>query len=216
MVLALGPAAAEVSVTPPATALSASGPVAVILWLLGAAAVAAWVVIVIKSRQIARWSRAQKALEDSVGSRPTPHSADEAIHRHAEAPGAGVLAALGAEQGDAAFLEAVAQRAIVQTRARTGALMTLLATIGSASPFVGLLGTVWGILDAFLEIGRLQSASLPVVAPAIGEALLATGVGLAAAIPAVIGYNFLNRRLDGLMARLSATGRVWAKALAAE
>ncbi len=69
-----------------------------------------------------------------------------------------------------------------------------LATVGSVSPFIGLMGTVWGVMSAFLNIGVQGSASLVVVAPGIAEALIATVAGLAAAIPAVVAYNaFTNR-----------------------
>jgi biopolymer transport protein TolQ len=68
--------------------------------------------------------------------------------------------------------------------------LSFLATVASAGPFIGLAGTVWGILQAFHEIGRQGSASLAVVAPGISEALVTTFFGLAAAIPAVIGYNY--------------------------
>ncbi len=69
-----------------------------------------------------------------------------------------------------------------------------LATTGSASPFIGLFGTVWGIMDTFKGIGARGTATLAVVAPGISEALIATAAGLAAAIPAVIFYNyFLNQ-----------------------
>lgn len=67
--------------------------------------------------------------------------------------------------------------------------LTLLATTGSTGPFIGLFGTVWGIMSSFQKIGQMGSASLAVVAPGIAEALVATAVGLAAAIPAVIFYN---------------------------
>jgi biopolymer transport protein TolQ len=68
--------------------------------------------------------------------------------------------------------------------------LNFLATTGSATPFVGLFGTVWGIMNAFRGIGQSGSASLAVVAPGIAEALITTAAGLAAAIPAVIGYNY--------------------------
>ena len=71
----------------------------------------------------------------------------------------------------------------------------ILATVGSVSPFIGLMGTVWGIMSAFLNIGSQGSASLVVVAPGIAEALIATVAGLAAAIPAVVSYNHLLVRL---------------------
>jgi biopolymer transport protein TolQ len=70
-----------------------------------------------------------------------------------------------------------------------------LATVGSVSPFIGLAGTVWGVMSSFLNIGAQGSASLVVVAPGIAEALIATIAGLAAAIPAVVGYNHLLGRL---------------------
>ncbi len=68
--------------------------------------------------------------------------------------------------------------------------LTFLATTGSTTPFIGLFGTVWGIMNSFMGIGRVGSASLAVVAPGIAEALIATAAGLAAAIPAVIAYNY--------------------------
>lgn len=68
--------------------------------------------------------------------------------------------------------------------------LTFLATTGSTTPFIGLFGTVWGIMNSFRGIGRTGSASLAVVAPGIAEALIATAAGLAAAIPAVIAYNY--------------------------
>ena len=68
--------------------------------------------------------------------------------------------------------------------------LTFLATTGSTTPFIGLFGTVWGIMNSFMGIGRIGAASLAVVAPGIAEALIATAAGLAAAIPAVVAYNY--------------------------
>lgn len=73
--------------------------------------------------------------------------------------------------------------------------LSLLATTGSTGPFIGLFGTVWGIMGSFQKIGLMKSASLAVVAPGISEALVATAVGLAAAIPAVMAYNHFITRL---------------------
>ena len=70
--------------------------------------------------------------------------------------------------------------------------LSALATVGSTAPFIGLFGTVWGIMNAFIEIAKQQSTNLAVVAPGIAEALLATGLGLLAAIPAVVFYNKLS------------------------
>jgi biopolymer transport protein TolQ len=73
--------------------------------------------------------------------------------------------------------------------------LTFLATTGNATPFIGLFGTVWGIMDAFRQIGFRGSTSLAVVAPGISEALIATAAGLFAAIPAVIAYNYFLSRM---------------------
>lgn len=88
--------------------------------------------------------------------------------------------------------------------------LSTLATIGSTSPYVGLFGTVWGIMHAFIGLGSAQQATLATVAPGIAEALIATAIGLVAAIPAVIGYNRfadqvarLEQRYDGFMEEFS-------------
>ena len=78
--------------------------------------------------------------------------------------------------------------------ARLERYLTFLATTGSTTPFIGLFGTVWGIMNSFMGIGRVGAASLAVVAPGIAEALIATAAGLAAAIPAVIAYNYFLSR----------------------
>ncbi|RMF82672.1 MAG: protein TolQ [Nitrospirae bacterium] len=80
--------------------------------------------------------------------------------------------------------------------------LTFLATTGSTAPFVGLFGTVWGIMDAFREIGARGNATLAVVAPGISEALVATAAGLAAAIPAVVAFNYFNSKIDSLTAEM--------------
>lgn len=88
----------------------------------------------------------------------------------------------------------------------------ILASIGSTAPFVGLFGTVWGIMNAFIGISQAQTTNLAVVAPGIAEALLATGIGLVAAIPAVIIYNAFARAIAGYRALLgdiaAATARL--------
>jgi biopolymer transport protein ExbB len=78
----------------------------------------------------------------------------------------------------------------------------LLATIGATAPFVGLFGTVWGIMNAFIGISESQTTNLAVVAPGIAEALLATALGLVAAIPAVVIYNHFARAIAGYRALL--------------
>lgn len=80
--------------------------------------------------------------------------------------------------------------------------LNFLATTGSVAPFVGLFGTVWGIMNSFFQIGMQESSSLAVVAPGISEALFATAIGLFAAIPAVIAYNRFSHRVNRYEARL--------------
>jgi biopolymer transport protein TolQ len=77
-------------------------------------------------------------------------------------------------------------------------MVPFLATTGSTAPFVGLFGTVWGIMNSFISIGAQKNASLDVVAPGIAEALIATAIGLVAAIPAVMAYNFFVRKINVL------------------
>jgi biopolymer transport protein TolQ len=79
--------------------------------------------------------------------------------------------------------------------------LSFLATVGSTSPYVGLFGTVWGIMNSFMALGALKQATLAQVAPGIAEALIATAIGLFAAIPAVIAYNRFSTRLDRLTGR---------------
>ena len=76
--------------------------------------------------------------------------------------------------------------------------LAFLATVGSTAPFVGLFGTVWGIMHAFIALGAVKQATLQMVAPGIAEALIATAIGLFAAIPAVMAYNRLNQRVNKL------------------
>ena len=116
------------------------------------------------------------------------------------------------ERADSRFAEIIRAESRV---ARTG--MGLLATIGATAPFVGLFGTVWGIMNSFIGISKAQTTNLAVVAPGIAEALLATAIGLVAAIPAVIFYNHFARGSRGyleLVARASgAVGRLLSRDL---
>jgi biopolymer transport protein ExbB len=122
--------------------------------------------------------------------------------------------------GDAGIKERAASSfaEIVRAEARRVRLgMGLLATIGATSPFVGLFGTVWGIMNSFIGISKSQTTNLAVVAPGIAEALLATAIGLVAAIPAVIIYNHFSRVTKGyleLVSRASgAAGRLLSRDL---
>ncbi len=87
--------------------------------------------------------------------------------------------------------------------------LSLIATISTAAPFVGLLGTVWGIMKSFHSIGLQQEASLSVVAPGISEALVNTALGLFVAIPAVFFYNLLSRKVEVISDRFEAYAKVF-------
>lgn len=117
-----------------------------------------------------------------------------------------------ADLGEDGIKERVAI-ALSRIEARAGRAMArgtgLLATIGSTAPFVGLFGTVWGIMNSFIGISQAKTTNLAVVAPGIAEALLATAIGLVAAIPAVIIYNVFARAITGYRATLSdASGEI--------
>ncbi|PIY20408.1 MAG: Tol-Pal system subunit TolQ, partial [Deltaproteobacteria bacterium CG_4_10_14_3_um_filter_60_8] len=104
-------------------------------------------------------------------------------------------------------LKRVLRKAQQQELSRLGGTLAFLATTGSSTPFIGLFGTVWGIMTSFHEIGMRGSASLTVVAPGISEALVATAAGLAVAIPAVIFYNYFSNQLmelEGAMQNFSS------------
>ena len=189
-----------------------------VLALLGVASVASWAVILHKTRELnaaeADSDRFLKAYMD----RPL-NAVHEVAQRNSRSPLAVVfqagfkeLAQLerfrdGSREARAGQLGSVLQRLTwVQTEEahRLERGLPFLATIGSSAPFVGLFGTVIGIMNAFQDIGATGSASLAVVAPGIAEALVATAVGLFAAIPAVIAYNYSNARLVHLLERLEA------------
>ena len=140
---------------------------------------------------VREWSEAEKVTQGSQGD----------IARLAQA-GFAELKTLNASQQDLKHLGAPhdvlermlrQQLQLIQRYHERG--LAELATIGSTAPFVGLFGTVWGIMHALQDIGKSGSASLDVVAGPIGEALIATAIGIATALPAVLAYNFFLRRL---------------------
>jgi biopolymer transport protein ExbB len=178
------------------------------LWILIGFSVVTWALILIKGIQHLRISQhnrsygkkfwgaqdfqAAAALEGSKG--PAARVADIGFTTLIEADGGTTTHDLE-HTGDRQ--ELLDRRLRQQMQKERGALesgLAILATIGSISPFVGLFGTVWGIMGALTSISKSGSASLDVVAGPIGEALIATAVGIAVAVPAVIGYNFFIRR----------------------
>ncbi len=110
----------------------------------------------------------------------------------------------GGRSGDVENVERALRRASSNELTRLENFLPFLATTGSVGPFIGLFGTVWGIMNSFLSIGAERGATLDVVAPGIAEALIATAVGLAAAIPAVMAYNYFVRRIRVVEAETEA------------
>ncbi len=99
-------------------------------------------------------------------------------------------------------LERALRKAEIDQNKRLEKALSFLATTGNTAPFIGLFGTVWGIMESFRSIGLKGSANLAVVAPGISEALIATAAGLAAAIPAVVAFNYFTQRVASLRAEM--------------
>jgi biopolymer transport protein ExbB len=142
--------------------------------------------------QARSWSEASAGLPGRRdGAAALIGAADTELRLSADA-----LSATGVKERIASRLERVEAAAGRQMIRGTG----ILATIGATAPFVGLFGTVWGIMNSFIGISKVQTTNLAVVAPGIAEALLATALGLVAAIPAVVMYNMFSRWIAGYRA----------------
>jgi biopolymer transport protein ExbB len=177
-----------------------------VMILLAFASVLSWTVWLAKSIELfgAR-KRAQRALRTLAGVR-TLHEGAEQLRRSG-GPIAGFVRAAQTElhlSADALEKDGIKERVasrLERIEAAAGRRMNrgtgILATIGAIGPFVGLFGTVWGIMNSFIGISRAQTTNLAVVAPGIAEALLATALGLAAAIPAVVIFNIFSRSITG-------------------
>ena len=113
---------------------------------------------------------------------------------------------LSTDLGGVANVERAMRRAASQQITKLERALTFLATTASAAPFIGLFGTVWGIMNAFIGLGVTQSSSIQAVAPGISEALIATATGLFAAIPAVVAYNHFARQIRVLSAEMDNFG----------
>ncbi|SDB91177.1 MotA/TolQ/ExbB proton channel family protein [Paraburkholderia lycopersici] len=192
------------------------------LWTLVAFSVVTWVLIVVKAIQhiyVARrdrvfsrrfWSApdlaAAAALQDA---QPGPkarlaQAGFGALSGSAAGPGGAQVAAHDLEHSwdRQELLERHLRQQIQKERRSLESGLAVLASIGSTAPFVGLFGTVFGIIHALTAITHRASASIDVVAGPIGEALVATGIGIAVAVPAVLAYNFFLRRLKVVNAEL--------------
>jgi biopolymer transport protein TolQ len=179
----------------------ATGVVQAVLIALLLCSVACWAIIVEKAVLLIGLSRQTKAVEAGLTALPEPGLARSiAIAGRDEVadlkPGESV-----AERRDR--IERAMRDAMLGEMVTAEARLPYLATIGSSAPFIGLFGTVWGIMHSFAAIATANDTSLAVVAPGIAEALSTTAVGLAAAIPASIAYNKLASDFGGLARRLS-------------
>ncbi|WBU60935.1 tonB-system energizer ExbB [Paracoccus albus] len=182
---------------------------------LAFASVVTWTVLIVKLVEI--WGANQNVRKVSeVIARSANLSDAVAATKGRKSPAARMLRAAQTEFDrsvaavDGAGIDGLKERirsylsSIVAFSGRQAGIGTgLLATIGSTAPFVGLFGTVWGIMNAFIGISESQTTNLAVVAPGIAEALLATALGLVAAIPAVVIYNYFAREITGYRLRLN-------------
>lgn len=199
--------------SPWALFLEADVVVKAVMLLLLIASVWSWAIILERSLRLARLDREAEAFEERFWKAQTLDDlkAVKGTHPTGDLFLAGMdewRASVEGRQnidreGVRARLANVMAASIDRSVSDLSDRLNLLATIGSVAPFVGLFGTVWGIMRAFAAIGATQNTSLAVVAPGIAEALFATAIGLFAAIPAVIGYNRLLHRITRLEDRLA-------------
>ena len=185
-------------------------PVKCVIAVLALCSLGVWFIALLKLAQLARLRSREETFEAGARRARTVDDLMAVVAATPGAPGARVVVEMstrGSHNIDR--LRAVADRAIVAERKNGRSLLAALGSIATAAPFVGLFGTVWGIMDAFVRIGAAKSASLTVVAPAIGEALITTAIGLGVAIPAVVFYNSVDKRVADLVAELEASAAEW-------
>ncbi|MGC2203738.1 MAG: protein TolQ [Stellaceae bacterium] len=191
-----------------------------VLLLLLAASVWSWTVIIDKLWRLAAASRAAREHEARAAAARSPQDLTATSRREGQDP-AGLVISAGLAESAASLqpqpetagerrdrIERAMRLTLNAELRRLEARLPFLATLGSAAPFIGLFGTVWGIMRSFEGIAAANSTSLAVVAPGIAEALFATAMGLAAAIPAVVAYNKITvdlgrfaGRMQGLIGR---------------
>jgi len=200
-----------------------SGPVVqFILYLLILFSVASWGIIVYKYRQLRRAKRESEKFIDVFWERRNLSSIHEASRDLKACPVAQVFRsgyeelvrvsrskkenpsgeALTTELGGVENVSRAMKRATSVEITKLEKYLTFLATTASAAPFIGLFGTVWGIMNAFRGLSVTHSSSIQAVAPGIAEALIATAVGLAAAIPALMAYNYFVQQTKVLAAEM--------------
>ena len=162
------------------------------------ASVATWTVLIAKHLELARQRKSAEAFRDTLADAGSLAQLDAASAAHpivkeARAEIAQSADALADAEGLKERLVSRLDRYEAKVARKMTQGVTILGTIGATAPFVGLFGTVWGIMNSFIGIAESQTTNLAVVAPGIAEALLATALGLVAAIPAVVIYNHFAR-----------------------
>ena len=198
--------------------LRADPIVKTVMGILVIASVWSWAVIIDKSLTFSRIKSKSKKFEDQFWSGKPLDELYRKMRDKQDHPMARVFAAAMEEWSQAKTTSGRSDALVIGARERIDKILSVsvsrelekaesslgvLATVGSAAPFVGLLGTVWGIMNAFQAIALTKDTNLAVVAPGIAEALFATALGLLAAIPAVVGYNRYSSALNSFAVRLS-------------
>jgi biopolymer transport protein TolQ len=206
-----GGSSAGPQLDPAQLVLHASVPVKAVLVILVSFSVACWLVIGAKALHLARARGESSRFIKTFDAAESFDAVAQVLTAFRGSPFARIFA-IGYDEltrltggqraplneAQSTHIESVTRRAAAREVTHLESWMALLGTIGSTSPFIGLFGTVYGIMDAFLSIGNQQNANLPVVAPKIAEALIATAIGLVAAIPSVMAYNYFARRVQQL------------------
>ena len=200
--------------------LQADAVVKLVMIILLIASIWVWTIIIEKVMTIRRVNREANAFEDNFWS---GGSLDELYEREGADPANPMAAVFGAamsewkrtariagtEIGKTGVKERVDRAmnvTIMREMDRLERFMIFLASVGATAPFIGLFGTVWGIMHSFSAIAAMHNTDLAVVAPGIAEALFATAIGLVAAIPAVLAYNKLSNDLSRFAGRLEGFG----------
>jgi biopolymer transport protein TolQ len=202
--------------------MNASGVVMGVLFLLISLSVVSWFIIGYKALYYARASSQSTKFLDEFWNAQRLDAVYQSSEALADSPVAQMFRAGYVEltkvtqqkqQGQASGglggasienVERALHRAHTTEMTHLESLIPFLATTGSAAPFVGLFGTVWGIMNSFRSIGAKGAANLSTVAPGIAEALIATAIGLVAAIPAVMAFNYFTRKVKVLSSEMDA------------
>jgi biopolymer transport protein TolQ len=182
--------------SPLALFLHADFVVKTIMLLLIAASVLVWAIVIDRSTRLAKLRRQADLLHQAAHNRvqnPRPGLADTILSAGREAADDGAVEETQSERRER--IREMMRLTLGEGLRGLETGLPFLATVGSTAPFVGLLGTVWGIMTSFAGIAAKSDTSLAVVAPGIAEALFSTAIGLAAAIPAVVAYNKLTNTL---------------------